>query len=111
MEVKGPQVGSRKQLRGCKEDLPFAIEQELGKWGKDACLLPLSASGTDSEVSGFATSGKQRLILQRWSSKWSTYVDVSSLSELESGDKLTVVLQPTNTVTTSSEVREIMMMC
>ena len=97
--------GSRKQLRGCKEDLPFAIERELGKWGKDACLLPLSASGTDS-VSGSATSGKQRFILQRWSSKWSTYVDVSSLSELESGDKLTVVLQPTNTVTTSGEVRE-----
>ena len=45
-----------------------------------------------------------KYILQRWEHKWNSFVDVSSIEEVNNGDRLTVVLKP-GKATGSAEVK------
>lgn len=58
------------------------IEGELRKFG---VLGSVSLSSSES----------QSLIVQRYSEKWCTFIDVSRISQIIKGDKVTVVPKPT----------------
>ena len=52
--------------------------------------------GNDSDV-----EPRAKYLLQRWSRKWSEFVDVMELHEVKDGDKLTVLPRPTKSCTVS----------
>ena len=81
------------EYEGSKRTIKCTAATEL----HDRICGELDALGvTDSSV-GFAhesgTSNKA-FILQRFSSKWSTFVDVDKAEDISNGDRLTVVPSP-----------------
>ena len=54
----------------------------LGKYGVLASLSPANEQ-----------SSKQVYILQRWSKKWSAYVDVTDVAQIANGDRLSIMSQ------------------
>ena len=81
--------GSRRVLRVSKETAMLTIEKELGKLDKDIFLLPLGSQH------------QQVCVLQRWCSKFHTYVDVTNQDEFEDGLRLTVTNTSTSTASKS----------
>ena len=77
----------RRELAVEKDQLVYAIEQELGRLGKDGVLAYFSCDP------GSRPSNKQVYILQRWDEKWGTYVDVSDMDQVKTGDRLVCTLQ------------------
>ena len=73
--------GFRKELTLNRENALFIIEQEVGKLGKDVCLASLSTRDDSSKVVYF---------LQRWAKRWKAFVDVTDVSQILNGDRLTV---------------------
>ena len=80
--------GSRKELTliANRESVVFAIERELGKLGKDGVLASFSSSGKEG-------SSKKVYFLQRWAEEWNAFVDVTDVSQMANGDRLTVTRQ------------------
>ena len=78
---------SRKRLSFSRESILSAVETELKLMG-DVALLPLGKAPSDFPA------GKELYILQRWSEKWGSFVDVKEVDEIISGDRLTVVPVP-----------------
>ena len=82
-------IGESKKVLVVTEDTLFSlVEQELSILG-DVALLPPGFSSVD-----LPGTSKQFYILQRWSDKWSAYVDVKLTAEVIAGDHLKVVLCP-----------------
>ena len=75
--------GSRRPLRVTAFT---AIERELGKMGKDISLLPLGVSDISDKVG----RTKVPYVLQRWCSKFNTFIDVTDKSQFTDGNRLTV---------------------
>ena len=83
MEVLLEYEGSRRQLRVNENTfLINSVNEELRKIGARRTV----------ELAGLDGSG--RYLLQRWSSKWRAFVDVTELGEVVDGDRLTVVYKP-----------------
>ena len=81
--------GSREELILPVSTLCDRVEQELeglGVFGGTVTVTPGSAQTEDDNVRTF--------FLQRWSSKWGTFVNVESIYEIGGGDGLTVVRKP-----------------
>lgn len=66
-------------------------------------LISLCGSGLSSEEKN-DIKDKEVFLLQRWSTKWQTFVDVSATEEIISGDKLTVA--PKSLMESPKKVRE-----
>ena len=64
---------------------PFSSEAILDLLRKEDANGYLVLDDVEKDEDGSA------YILQRWSDKWQTYVDVSHLGEIENGDKLKVL--------------------
>ena len=71
------------------------IETE-SKFMGDVALLPFGKSPSD-----FPGASKEFYILQRWSDKWTSFVDVNETKEACSGDHLTVVPVPKSAASSS----------
>ena len=85
-------AGSRRPLLVPRNGaLCNAIERELEKFG---CVEPCV------QVSAVlhAPSGGRSFLLQRWSTTWNAFVDVESIDDVESQDRLTVVPAPSQEV-------------
>ena len=87
---------SRKELAVERDHLVYAVEQELGRLGKDGVLAYFSCDP------GSRLSTKEVYILQRWDDKWGTYVDVSDTDQLKTGDRLVCTLQQSQDNASSS---------
>ena len=79
---------STKVLLITEDTLFSVVEQELSILG-DVALLPLGFSSAD-----LPRMLKRFYILQRWSDKWSAYVNVKLMAEALVGDHLKVVPCP-----------------
>lgn len=77
--------GSRRELLVNLEDALIEIEVEATQY-------------FNTEVALCRPSGSATYILQRWSLKWSEFVDVNCPEEIESNDKLRVVAKSTVSV-------------
>ena len=78
---------SKKLLTVSSTDLLAKVQIELVKAIGDVALVPLSKSPADV----FTSSSKEMYILQRFSKKWDTFVDVGEVAEVKDGDRLTAV--------------------
>ena len=83
---------SRKELFMDRNHLVFTIEEELGKLGKDGILAYFSCER------GHQSTTKDVYILQRWATRWETYVDVTDIEQVKDGDRLTVIPQENSAV-------------
>ena len=94
MEVLLEIGSSRKRLSLSDESILNSVEAELKVMG-DVALLPLGKAPSDFPA------GKEYYILQRWSKEWGSFVDVKEVTEISSGDRLTVVPVPKNAASSS----------
>ena len=87
MEVLLEVGESRREIRIVEgQDVAARIEDELRKTlAKD---VKLTCRGNTSDTS----SSADEYVLQRWSQKWNTYVDVEP-SQVSNGDRISVVLR------------------
>lgn len=77
--------GSKRVLRVNADTVLVSVESELGKLGKDISLLPLGAG--KEELEGRT---KPTYVLQRWVTRFESFVDVTDKSQVCDGDRLTV---------------------
>ena len=89
---------SRKEIFEERDHLVYVIEKELTNVGKKGILAYFSCER------GHQSLANDVYILQRWASRWETYVDVSDLEQIEDGDRLTVVRQQQEDRSTSSSI-------
>ncbi len=80
MEVLLEIRGSRRPLKPFTEKAVLDIVKSLDK----EAFISLSDS-VDDDLGG------SPYILQRWSAKWNTYVDVYALNEIQDQDQITVI--------------------
>lgn len=80
--------GSKRELCAGGKDVVERIEDEVQQHFQLTDVVLADLSG-DRPCKAGATS----FILQRWSSKWNEYVDVTSNKAIEDKDKLKVVLK------------------
>ena len=82
--------GSRQQLQiADPEDAYETKEESLKKTGWSGFLALCSKSDSDlAELTDV-------YFLQRWSHKWSTFVDIADLQKIQTGDRMTAVAKPT----------------
>ena len=88
MEVLVEFKGSRRQLT-LSNSTGNVLEEISNALGKTVVLAKAESSQPKSTSPTCA-----EYLLQRWSGKWDTYVDVDNLSEITDGDRLTVILKP-----------------
>ena len=98
MEVLVEINGSRRPLKPFTKE---SILELIRKHDKDAFLV------LDNEDQ----AGNSPYILQRWSSKWKTFVDVSSLDEIEEHDKITIIPKPSSASEVSSKYASLLASC
>ena len=87
MEILLEVEGSRKVLTATRDELVYVLENELGILGIDGVLAYFSCPR------GQTAGSKQVFILQRWSDKWKSFVDVTDVDQVFDGDRLTIVMQ------------------
>ncbi len=76
--------GSRRPLTATADELLDAVAHELRSLQVSARpVVRVRLSDEDEERTYY--------LLQRWSAKWETYVDVQDVAEVASGDKITVI--------------------
>ena len=86
MEVLLEYKNSRRALKVTAHHMLETVEKEL---------IALGAKRPVVELAGVERSQRgTHLILQRWSSKWEAYVDVSNVWDITEGDKLVVIPRP-----------------
>ncbi len=78
---------SRKQLslRQERSSVAIALETELGRQGKDGVIAYLSPNQADTT--------KDTFLVQRWDTAWNSFVDVTDVGEISSGDRLILYAQ------------------
>ena len=86
MDVLFEFEGSRKAVKVTKESLLHVIETELKSFGY---VVRVVLSGGEAEEGWDGC-----YILQRWSPRWMSYVDVQSVDEVMEEDRLTVIPRP-----------------
>ena len=86
MEVLFELRESRKTLITTKDNIVFVIEEELGKVGVDGVLAYFSCPQGERRH-----GSKDVYILQRWTDKWKSFVDVTDIDQIQDGDRLTVI--------------------
>ncbi len=81
---------SRKQLslRQERSSVAIALETELGRQGKDGVIAYLSPNQTDTT--------KDTFLVQRWDTTWNSFVDITDVGEITSGDRLTLCTRCTS---------------
>lgn len=84
MEVLFEYEGSRRPLTTSADKLLAAVAGELRSLHVNSRRPIVRVLGDEEDVQSY-------YLLQRWSSKWGVFVDVNDVSEIESGDKLTVL--------------------
>ena len=77
--------GSRGQLKVTCDTAFTVIERELGRLGLDISVVPLGMDISDQQE-----RTKTPYVLQRWCSKFKTFVDVTDKSQFKDGIRLTV---------------------
>ena len=81
--------GSRRTIKCAVEELCDRISQLLVSFGHLNALV--LSSNVDSELKD---SAKEVFLLQKYCSKWKTFVDVDFEGEISDGDRITVVANP-----------------
>ena len=79
--------GSKRHLTVTCDTALTVVERELGNFDKDISILPLGERIADQ-----TDRSKPVYVLQRWSSKFMTYIDVTDKTEFTDGTRLTVSL-------------------
>ena len=75
--------GSKRVLHLSEVDSLLArVEQEVTKLVTDVAVAPFNRENL--------CSSKPLLVIQRWSTEWNTYIDVTDAVEVVDGDKLTL---------------------
>jgi len=93
MEVLLELNESRKILTVDRDELVYTVKHEIELLGIRGVLAYFSCPR------GQSSSSKKVFILQRWSEKWKSFVDVTDIEQVEEGDRL--ILQcDTNMVAT-----------
>ena len=87
MEILLEVEDSRKVLSATRDELVYVLENELGILGIDGVLAYFSCPR------GQTAGSKKVFILQRWSEKWKSFVDVTDVDQVFDGDRLTIVMQ------------------
>ena len=75
---------SQKELHVSQDELVYTIEREIGLLGIDGVLAYFSCPR------GECWATKTVYILQRWSEKWDSFVDVTNTDQIVDGDRLTI---------------------
>jgi len=70
-----------------EEELVYVVEREMGSLGMDGVLAYFSCPR--GEWLGIKTVH----LLQRWSQKWNSFVNVTDVDQVVDGDRLTITLQ------------------
>ncbi len=81
--------GSKKEIHADLKDAVKTIEGEIKQHFQLTDVVLDGLSSTSSRVNDDTTCW----VLQRWSTKWSEYVDVITIKAVEDQDKLRVVLK------------------
>ena len=89
VEVLFEYKGSRRELLHPVSTLCDRIEQELEGLGVAGATVTLCAGSSQTD-----DDDSPRFFLQRWSSKWQTFVNVESICDIHGDDRLTVVRKP-----------------
>ena len=66
-----------------------AIEDSLKKAGWSGVLSLQAHTDTNSDL-----AESNVYFLQRWSHKWGTFIDVTDVKEIQSGNRLTIIAKP-----------------
>ena len=84
--------GSKRKLTLKRSDsLLCTVEQEMGRLGHDILLAPIEKSDQT-----WGNSSKQVFILQKWSDKFQTFVDVTDPLDFHDGDCFNLAPDPQN---------------
>jgi hypothetical protein len=81
------------EYKGSKRTIKCTAATEL----RDRICGELNALGVTNSSVGFASESEtssRAFILQRFSSKWNTFVDVNNAEDIANGDRLTVTPSP-----------------
>ena len=81
------------EYKGSKRTIKYTAATEL----RDRICGELDSLGVANSSVGFAHETgtlRRAFILQRFSSKWNTFIDVDKAEEVSNGDRLTVVPTP-----------------
>ena len=97
--------GSKRHLTVTCDTALTVVERELGNFDKDISILPLGERIADQ-----TDRSKPVYVLQRWSSKFMTYIDVTDKTEFTDGTRLTVSLLSRENHTSSSCSSEVLYM-
>ena len=89
MEVLLEINGSRKVLCVSRNEIVYTLENEIGLLGIDGVLAYFSC------IRGQSAGAKKVYILQKWSDKWNSFIDVTDTDQIVDGDRLTVIQQDT----------------
>ncbi len=93
MEILFEYRGSRRQLEVAeKESITRVVTDELRRVGKSRAQV--FTASEDLPSMGGGGQKPDIYLLQRWSSQWDCYVDVSHCNEVTDGDKLAVIAKP-----------------
>ena len=98
------EVGSScRILKATTESLLLVLERELGSVCLDG-ILALSSSTSEN-------TDKKVFVLQRWTDRWHTFVDVTDKAQVKDGDKLTLVCKPDSSTSTMDKVNDLSIAC
>ena len=92
---------SRRILKSPRENLLIVLERELGSVALDGVLALSSSIPKDTD--------KKVFVLQRWTDRWHTFVDMTDETQIKDGDKLTLVCRPDSSSSTVDKVSELIM--
>ncbi len=80
--------GSRKDCKATHSTLCMCIQQQLHSFGESDSVV-LSGSCPEPE-----SSNQEIFLLQKWSAKWNTFVNVDRVEEINDQDRVSVTRKP-----------------
>ena len=80
--------GSRKDCKATHSTLCMCIQQQLHSFGESD---PVVLSGSCPEPE---SSNQEIFLLQKWSAKWNTFVNVDRVEEINDQDRVSVTRKP-----------------
>ena len=95
MEVLLEYESSRRLLKPSEGFVTRSIlEDEFKKTGWRGSIEVGDAIPTDESDESELSTCNNTYILQRWEARWNCFIDVCSVDEIKSNDRLTIVLKP-----------------